>query len=216
MIIRCRRSTILLLVIGGILWGCQTTYYAMWEQLGKEKRHLLKDQVENVRSDQADASEQFRDVVELIKEMYGFDGGDLEQFYRRLVDQYEDCKNRAEQVHARIEKVETVAGDLFSEWESEITEINNRRFRQQSKDSLNATRKRYEHMHDAMTAAATGMDPVLADLHDYVLYLKHNLNARAVGALRREMGDIETQVDDLIDDIGRSITAADEFLKTLE
>ena len=33
-----------------ILWllvsGCQTAYYSLWETLGKEKRHLLKEEVQ--------------------------------------------------------------------------------------------------------------------------------------------------------------------------
>jgi len=70
--------------------ACQTTYYAVWEQLGKEKRHLLKDQVEKARSDQEEASEQFKDVLTRIKEMYGFDGGGLEEFYNKLKSDYEE------------------------------------------------------------------------------------------------------------------------------
>jgi len=31
-----------LLLIGFMIVGCRTTYYSVWEQLGKEKRHLLK------------------------------------------------------------------------------------------------------------------------------------------------------------------------------
>ena len=69
--------------------GCQTTYYAVWEKLGKEKRHLLKDQVEKARSEQQDASEQFKDALTRIKELYGFKGGDLEEFYNKLKSDYE-------------------------------------------------------------------------------------------------------------------------------
>jgi hypothetical protein len=59
------------------------------------------------------------------------------------------------------------------------------------------------------------MEPVLVQLNDYVLYLKHNLNAQAIGALKREVDDIELEVNRLIADISRSIQEADEFLKTL-
>ena len=60
------------------------------------------------------------------------------------------------------------------------------------------------------------MKPVLGNLYDYVLFLKHNLNARAVGALKQEMQDIEGEVEILIGDIGDAVAEADEFLKTLE
>jgi len=57
--------------------SCQTTYYTVWETMGKEKRHLLKENVEKARQDQVDASEQFATVLENFKSLYGFDGGDL-------------------------------------------------------------------------------------------------------------------------------------------
>jgi hypothetical protein len=57
---------------------------------------------------------------------------------------------------------------------------------------------------------------VLADLHDYVLFLKHNLNARAIGSLKSEATSIETDVDRLVRDIQKSINAAEIFLKEFE
>jgi len=194
---------------------CQTTYYAVWEKLGKEKRHLLKDQVEKARSEQQDASEQFKDALTRIKELYGFKGGDLEEFYNKLKSDYEESDRRAEAVSSRIEKVEQVANDLFKEWEQEIGEISNEQFRMKSRASLKDTKQRYARLRSAMTKAETSMNPVLTRLKDYVLYLKHNLNAQAIGVLKKEVGDIEVEVQGLIQDITQSIAEADSFLKTL-
>jgi len=196
--------------------GCQTTYYAVWEKLGKEKRHLLKDQVEKAQSEQQDASEQFKDALTRIKELYGFEGGDLEEFYSKLKSDYEESERRAEAVSSRIEKVEQVAEDLFTEWESEIDEISNEQFRMKSRASLRDTKKQYARLRSAMTKAEVSMGPVLTRLKDYVLYLKHNLNAQAIGYLRKEVGDIEVEVQGLIQDITQSVAEADNFLKALE
>jgi hypothetical protein len=196
--------------------GCRSTYYSVWEQLGKEKRHLLKDNVENARDEQEQASEQFKDALTQLKELYGFHGGDLEDFYNRLKDNYEACEDRAQAVEKRIEKVEQVAMDLFSEWENEINEMTNENFKAKSRASLKDTKRRYDRLYAAMTKAKQGMEPVLLNLKDYVLYLKHNLNAQAIGALRAEVRDIELDVQTLIADMNKSIREADEFLKTLE
>ena len=196
--------------------GCQTTYYAVWEKLGKEKRHLLKDQVEKARSEQEDASEQFKDALTRIKELYGFKGGDLEEFYNKLKSDYEESERRAEAVSSRIEKVEQVANDLFTEWDLEIGEITNEQFRKKSRDSLRDTKQRYARLRSAMSKAETSMGPVLTRLKDYVLYLKHNLNAQAIGVLKKEVGDIEVEVQGLIQDIRQSVSEADSFLKALE
>jgi predicted nucleic acid-binding Zn-ribbon protein len=196
--------------------GCQSGYYAVWEKLGKEKRHLLKDQVEQARDDQEKASEEFKDALTRLKELYGFEGGELEVFYEKLKDDYEACRERARVVENRIERVDRTASDLFAEWEEEIGRINRADLKAKSRASLQETRSRYVRLYTSMTQAHAKMTPVLAQLQDYVLYLKHNLNAQAVGALRREAGDIEAEVERLIADISRSIAAADDFLKNFE
>jgi hypothetical protein len=196
--------------------GCRSTYYAMWESVGKEKRHLLKDEVEAARDDQAQASEEFKDALTRIKELTAFQGGALEDAYRRLKGDFEDCQQRAAVIDDRIRNVEQIAADLFAEWEGEIGQMTNAAFRSQSRQSLARTRERYNRLHIALVRARDRMDPVLTRLNDYVLYLKHNLNAQAVGALGAEMTSIQTDVNVLVRDIERSIQEADAFLKTIE
>ncbi len=105
-------------ILGFILLvsGCQTAYYAAWEQLGREKRHLLRSNVEKAGEEQQEASEQFQDVLTQIQEMYGFDGGELEDAYRRLKSDHEESIDRADAVRKRIANVEQIAEDLFRDW----------------------------------------------------------------------------------------------------
>jgi hypothetical protein len=198
------------------LIGCQSTYYTMWEKLGKEKRHLLRDQVENSRNDQEEASEAFKDALTRLKEMYGFQGGDLEKMYNRLSDDYDNCNQRAEIIDERIDKIQRIAQDLFAEWRLEIDQIQNPTFRAQSTRKLKDTESRFASLESALITARRRMTPVLGSLKDYVLYLKHNLNAQAIGSLKGEADSIETDVGRLIRDIQRSIQEADAFLKEIE
>ena len=209
-------KTICLLSLWVLLAGCQTTYYAVWEKMGKEKRHLLRDQVEKSRQDQEKASEEFKDALTRLKEMYGIDGGKLEKMYNRLSDDYEDCENRAAIIDQRIEKVHRIAQDLFGEWRQEIDQIKNASFRSKSREKLRATQTRYARLETSLKTSRKRMTPVLANLRDYVLFLKHNLNAQAIGSLKSEVNNIETDVDRLVRDIQKSINAADAFLKEFE
>lgn len=211
-----KRNCIVLIVIALFLTSCQTTYYAVWEKLGKEKRHLLRDQVEKSKGDQEKASEEFKDALTRLKEMYGLEGGDLEKMYDRLSADYDACQERADIVEERIDKVERIADDLFSEWRKEIDQIQNASFRSKSTQKLKATQKRYARLEKALKSSRQRMNPVLENLNDYVLYLKHNLNARAIGSLRGEVASIETDVDKLVRDIQVSISEADAFLKEFE
>lgn len=193
--------------------GCSTAYYTAMEKIGKEKRHILIDNVEDVQESQTKAREEFKDALTKIKELYAFDGGELETFYDQLKDSYEECDSRANQIEKRINDVEQVAGDLFKEWEQEITQINDVRLKNSSKRSLRDAKIKYQKLETVMNTSTKGMYPVLAKLKDYVLYLKHNLNAKAVGSLSSEVVSIETDVARLVKDMTASIKEAQNFIK---
>ena len=53
-------------------------------------------------------------------------------------------------------------------------------------------------------------------MKDYVLYLKHNLNAQATGSLKEETLQIEEDVSDLINQMNRSIQQTEHFIEMLE
>jgi len=205
-----------LLCTMALMAGCQSAYYKVWEQMGKEKRHLLRDHVQYARDDQEKASEEFKDALTRVKEVYGFSGGDMEAYYNRLKDDTDRCRERARGIDERIDQMDRIAKDLFKEWEYEIKAMTNENFKQQSRRSLEDTQKRYAQLSRTAGAARDRMKPVLAKLNDYVLYLKHNLNAQAIGALQKEARSIETDVDVLIADMTRSIREADAFLKDFE
>jgi hypothetical protein len=57
------------------------------------------------------------------------------------------------------------------------------------------------------------MEPVITKFRDYVLYLKHNLNAQAIGALQGESAKIQIDISKLIEQMNAAIRQADDFLK---
>jgi hypothetical protein len=57
---------------------------------------------------------------------------------------------------------------------------------------------------------------VLQPLRDRVLFLKHNLNAKALGALTKELTAVEGNVDSLLEDLRVSIAEADAYLAEME
>jgi len=50
---------------------------------------------------------------------------------------------------------------------------------------------------------------------DYVLYLKHDLNAQAIASLKGEATNIQSEISRLIESMNLSITRADEFVKNM-
>ena len=196
--------------------GCSSVYYAAYEKVGVYKRDLLKKRVVEARDDQKEAQVQFKDALTRLKEITKFDGSQAETAYRSLKSEYDDCVKQADVVHGRIRAVESVSKDLFSEWEKEIGEISTPSLAAASRQQLSATRQRYNELHSALIAAEQTMTPVLKQFNDYVLYLKHNLNAQAIASLKGEATSISTEINRLIEQMNKSIARADEFVKTMQ
>jgi Protein of unknown function (DUF2959) len=195
-----------------LLVGCETVYYDAWEQVGIHKRDILLDRIEATQDAQLESQEQFKEALEQYKAVVNFDGGDLEKHYNRLNAEYEDSEQAAKAISVHIESVADVAEDLFEEWEDELTQIQSRTLRDDSAKKLHDTRYKYQQMVKSMRKAEKSVHPVLTTLRDQVLYLKHNLNARAISALKGELSTINSDVNRLILDMQKSIDEANLFV----
>jgi hypothetical protein len=203
----------LLLLSLASMTACRNAVYSAYENFGIYKRDLLKKRVVSARDEEKGAQQEFKDALTRLKELTGFEGGDLEKHYRRLQSDYDDAAARVSAVHKRVQDVETVAGDLFTEWDKENRQIETDTLRQTSRQQLNETRQRYDEMLLALKKSERSMDPVLRKFHDYVLALKHSLNAQAIADLRGESSKIQQEVAKLIEDMNSSIAGADEFIR---
>lgn len=198
-----------------MLAGCQTAYYSTMEKLGIEKRDILVDRVDDAKDSQGEAQEDFRSALERLDSMLNIDGGELEESYKALKDDYETSKKSAEQVRDRIDAVDNVAQDLFDEWNEELEQYSNETLRRQSERQLRETERRYSSLIATMERAAGKMDPVLAKLQDNVLYLKHNLNAQAITAIRGEFDTLQADIRVLIEEMEAAISESNEFIEAM-
>ncbi len=197
------------------LAACNSVYYAAWEKLGYEKRDLLKSAVKAARGEQKEAGEEFQDALTQLQKLTGYSGGNLESAYNRFKGEYEDCEAQATAVREEIREVDTVARDLFREWEREIRQYESASLAADSRRKLADTRSRFEQLSGSLHAAEATMEPVLRQFRDQVLYLKHNLNAAAVGSLRGKADNIQGDIQSLLAQMNRSIAEADRFIQTL-
>ncbi len=206
-----RRITILVLLLLS-LCSCKSAYYGTMAKLGWEKRDLLVSRVKKARNEQQVAKEQFRDALEKFQSVVKVEGGELQKKYDALRDEYDDSVSRAQAVRDRIDSVEEVAKDLFAEWKKELDEYKSDQLRWSSQEQLRTTELRYNELINAMRRAESKMEPVLIALHDQVLFLKHNLNARAIASLQSTATEIETDVAKLIYEMEAAIKEADAFI----
>ena len=198
------------------LTACQSAYYSAWEQVGVHKRDIMVDRVEDAQSSQEDAKEEFASALDEFQSLFGKPDTDLQDQYDRLSAAYEDSVAAADDVRSRIEKVESVSSALFAEWQEEINLYSDANLKKRSTDQLRQTRTRYEAMLRKMKAAEKRMDPVLAVFQDQVLFLKHNLNARAINGLQSQLDQVETDVALLIKDMEASIAESQAFIDQMQ
>ena len=207
-----------LLLFGALLAlsGCQSAYYATMEKVGVHKRDILIDRVEAARDSQQEAKQQFKDALERYRSVVQVQGGELEERYQALNKEYQASEASAKDVRARIAAIEDVADALFDEWQDELKLYSNASLRASSAAELKRTRADYQALLQRMQAAERRIEPVLSVLRDQVLFLKHNLNARAIGALKGEYRNLQGNVDQLLRDMQRAIDEADSFVRRLQ
>jgi CRISPR/Cas system CMR-associated protein Cmr5 small subunit len=195
--------------------ACNKVYYGTWEALGVHKRDIMVDRVQEARDDQEAAKEQFASALEKFSAMFEFEGGELEAKYKALKAELDESEAKAADVTGRIDSVESVSEDLFDEWESELDQYTNADLRTASEKQLKQTRAKYDQMIAAMRKAESKMQPVLSAFRDQVLFLKHNLNARAIASIQGAADELETDVARLIAEMEVSIKEADAFIEQM-
>ncbi|MDU0352886.1 DUF2959 domain-containing protein [Paraglaciecola aquimarina] len=199
-----------------LLVSCQSAYYAAWEKVGVEKRDILVDRVEDAKESQEDAQQEFNSALEEFSQLIKFEGGELQDVYEQLRDQFEASEESAAAVTQRINKVESVAEALFDEWQEELEKYTNQTLKRDSQRKLKDTQRRYKSLLLAMRKAETKMEPVLSNLRDNVLYLKHNLNASAIGALQGEFSGVKQDINQLVAEMNKAIIESNKFINSMK
>lgn len=196
--------------------GCSKAYYGAMEKVGIHKRDILVDRVEGARDAQSEAQEQFKSALEQFGTVVHIKSSNLKKAYEKLNAEYEDSEKAAKKVSERIDKVESVSDALFEEWEEELKLYKSADLRKSSKQKLQDTKTRYREMLSSMHRAEKSMGPVLLSFRDNVLFLKHNLNAQAIGSLRSEFSTLKGKIDGLIQNMNEAIKTSNKFIADIK
>jgi hypothetical protein len=194
----------------------RNVYYQGRETLlGHHKRDIVVVQVDQACQSLKDSRDEFVDALDKFKSLVKMDDSLLEQRYQQLKHHYDICRYRADQVNERILGIEEVSEALFAEWETELDLYSNRSLRTRSQQQLKKSRQQYQRLIRSLQMAEQRMQPVLAAFQDQVLFLKHNLNAHAIAALRHEFVEIGVDISRLIDIMEKTILEASSFVSVL-
>ncbi|MCQ8105701.1 DUF2959 domain-containing protein [Methylomonas sp. SURF-2] len=194
----------------------RNAYYQSRESLlGHHKRDIVVAQVDQACESLKDSRDQFVDALEKFKTIARYDDSPLELRYQQLKKRYDICRGKADQVGQRIQAIEEVSAALFAEWEAELELYSNRALRARSQQQLKKSRQQYGRLVKSLQMAEARMQPVLAAFQDQVLFLKHNLNAHAIAALRHEFIEMGLDISKLIEVMEKTIAEASQFVSVL-
>jgi hypothetical protein len=195
--------------------ACKSTYYKAMQTLGREKRDILVQRIKDAKKDQDQTKQQLQTTMESFQALTGFQGGSLEKSYKRLNSDYESANSQAGKLHDKIQSIDQVSNDLFKEWQGEIAAMDNAKLKTQDNLMLRNAKTRQATYMRAMRRTEDQIAPVLKAFQDQVLFLKHNLNSRAIGSLKGTSATLQGNVADLIQSIDASSQEADKLISSL-
>lgn len=211
-----RTAILILLSVGLSACGTvQKAQYSALEKVGIHKRDILVDRIEETSEVQEETKTQFKSAYEELAGLMEVKDGALESKYKRMAKAVDASSEKAEELDERIGSVDEVAKALFAEWQEELNQYQSASLRQASEKNLQTTRQRYTVIYQKMRESQQRVEPVLQVLQDNTLFLKHNLNARAISSISNEVLVIEDKVALLISQMESSISESDKFIQSM-
>lgn len=194
----------------------QKVQYSALEKVGVHKRDILVDRIEKTTETQEQTKQQFQSAYEELASLINVDDRGLEKKYKAMSRAVTASESKSSELEDRIKSVNNVANALFAEWETELKQYQSENLKRVSANNLAQTKDRYAKIYQKMQASHQRVIPVLQVLQDNTLYLKHNLNARAVASLSGEVVIIEDKVRALIAQMEASIDESKAFVDSLQ
>lgn len=112
-----------------------------------------------------------------------------------------------------------IGGEQRPPWESisqEIKQYSRDSLQQMSQRKYDTTKAKYTELIQAMKKAESKLEPALIPLRYQALFMKHNLNAKAIAGLSDELVKVETNVDTLVREMESSVAQADKFIASMK
>lgn len=193
----------------------QKVQYSALEKVGVHKRDILVDRIEKTSEVQEQTKKEFKSAYQELTSLVKTDDRGLEDNYKKLAKAVEKSESRANDLKKRIASVDEVAKALFIEWNQELDQYQSPKLRAISEKNMRTTEKKYATIYQQMNASYARVQPVLEVLQDNTLYLKHNLNARAISGISNEVLSVEGKVAALIQQMEMSISESKKFIDSM-
>jgi hypothetical protein len=215
---RRMRTHLSVLILSAVIlagFGCDRAYDTTLETFGKSKKDTLVDRIAAARDAQSQTKEQFALALDEFRAIVGYKGTLLEDKYKELKGQYEQCQAQTTTVESRLLEVRRAAKSLFRQWEDEMEEFSSSVARKSSEEKLKQMQIRYDAVINAMEKVCDKFYPALSAFKDQVLLIKHHINAQSEVSSGGELAVAEREISLLTQEIDRAMAQADSFIRQM-
>ena len=168
------------------LCGCGVLSSETKSSLGEVDELLAR--VESVQVESTVSKERSHAALAILESLvHPQFGGDPAKTFEGFQSAIEASEQEAQRLGESVGPLKDSAERVFQRWTHDLEAIGNTRLRAQSHVRLEETRARYEAVLSSVTTALVTYDAFNADLRDHALFLGHDFNAAAVGAVRNEV-----------------------------
>lgn len=179
------------------------------------KSVVLKKSAAAVRDDQVETLRLLDGALERLRHNYKPARTALSTAYEDWRTIYNNFAGHIDDADKRIGEFERNAQDLFTEWAQEAETMSDSGLKGRSLSKLEDTRERYSNIHQHLVERRASAQKIIVQLRDRVLFIKHSLNAESLEVLREEANDIETDMEDMRDDMVDALDQLNSFIVTL-
>jgi len=163
-------------VVSAIAVGCATTGY---QQAERTRKHMASTQ-DQILIGQQQVADTMRTLDGLTK---GTDT-DLVTGYKMFTQQLSKLRSVAKRAGQRAIATEQASANYLNNWAETIDTIQNPEIRKQSIARRKQAIADHREVAKSMKAASTAYQPLIADLEDIKTYLKEDLTANGLKAIR--------------------------------
>jgi hypothetical protein len=185
------------------------------ETFGKSKKDTLIDRITAARDAQAQAKEQFAMALDEFRAIAGYRGTLLEEKYKELKSQYEQCQSQTQTVENRLGEIRRAAKSFFRQWEDEMETFTSSVARQSSEAKYKQMQTRCDGVINALERVCDKFYPALSAYKDQVLLIKHVVNSQSEVGSSGELAIAEREISILTLEIDRAIAQADSFVRQM-
>jgi len=159
---------------------------------------------------------QIKSTVEGYNAIIDGEASDNRAAYKKLKKDIGRSESRAMDVRTEVEKMENVAANFFSDWESSLDDFTSADMRQKSEDRLHQTMADYGEILKAGKEAGEQFRPFVGELKDQVLFLGNDLSAAGIAELQDEAQQINKRATEVFAAVDELTQTASRYATSLK